>query len=51
MTPKKIAETDGFICYEPDPDLIKNLDPIMEISEKEMPYVFGNFHYRVQIFY
>ena len=41
MTLKKIAETDGFICYEPDPDLMKNLDPIMKISEKEMPYIFA----------
>lgn len=44
---KKLFETDGFNFYEPDPELIK--DPIMAITEKEMPYIlvqwgFGEFN-------
>lgn len=47
---KKIFESDGFTFYEPpDEDLIKDLDPIMAISEKVMPYIlvqwgFGEFN-------
>ena len=40
MTPKKIAETDSFIVYEPGEDW-EDLDPIMKISEEEMPYIFA----------
>ena len=47
---KKIFESDGFTFYEPpDEDLIKELDPIMAITEKVMPYIlvqwgFGEFN-------
>lgn len=47
---KKIFETAGFNFYEPpDEDLIKDLDPIMSITEKVLPYIlvqwgFGQFN-------
>jgi len=40
---KKIFETDGFNFLEPDAELLKDLDPIMSISEKELPYVFAQW--------
>jgi len=41
---KKLFETDGFTMYEPpDPESIKDLDPIVSISEKELPYIFAQW--------
>lgn len=46
---KKLFETDGFTMYEPAAQLIKEMDPIMSISENILPYVlvqwgFGRFN-------
>jgi len=41
--PKKLFETDGFTMYAPDPELLKEMDPIMSITENILPYVLAQW--------